>query len=97
MRKSTALLLCGVFLGCGGEHHESVTPYALGQALLIGPEKGGTPSRLDAVCETGTDDEQCRMALRECGSDAYADVVLAEDQRVLDVICYPGNASVRDI
>jgi len=99
MRKSMALLVCGTLLGCAAKEQESVTPYALGQALLIGPDKGGTPVRMDEVCDGGaeTAHDDCLTALRGCGSRDYADVVLDEDRGVLDVICYPGNASVQDI
>lgn len=72
-------------------------PYALGQALRIGPDKGGTPARLDSVCSADADQKDCEAAVQECAKDAYADVVLAEDQSVLDVICYPSNLSVQEI
>jgi carbonic anhydrase/acetyltransferase-like protein (isoleucine patch superfamily) len=99
MRKSMALLVCGTLLGCGGDQHEAVTPYAQGQALLIGPDKGGTQARLDEVCEGGAEraHEDCLTAMHACGSSDYADVVLDEGHGVLDVICYPGNATVQDI
>jgi hypothetical protein len=84
-------------LACDKEQQESVTPYALGQALRIGPDKGGTPARLDEVCDVDANREDCEAAVRECGKDAYADVVLDQSQSVLDVLCYPGNVSVQEI
>jgi hypothetical protein len=99
MTKWTALLLGSALLGCGKQQHESSTPYALGQALMIGPDKGGTSARLAEVCEAGAvaDQDDCQARVRGCGSNAYADVVLDEERSVLDVICYPGNAAVHDI
>jgi hypothetical protein len=97
MRKWTMLWVCGVALACGQEKQESFTPYALGQALRIGPDKGGTPALLSEVCNANSDQEQCEAAVEKCGKDAYADVVLAEDESVLDVICYPGNVTVQEI
>jgi hypothetical protein len=97
MRNWTMLWVFGVALACTGEHQDSATPYALGQALRIGPDKGGTPARLDEVCEAGSDPETCEADLERCGDDAYADVVLDEDQSPLDVICYPGHVSVHEV
>jgi hypothetical protein len=91
------LWVCGVALACTGEHRDSVTPYTLGQALRIGPDKGGTPAPLGEVCETDPDQEACEAEVERCGDDAYADVVLDEDQSALDVICYPGHVSVHEV
>jgi hypothetical protein len=97
MRNWTWLWVCGVALACGKEQQEPVTPYALGQALRIGPDKGGTPARLDDVCDVDAKRADCEAALQECGKQAYADVVLDQDQSVLDVLCYPGNVTVQEI
>lgn len=97
MRNWTLLWVFGVGLACTGEHQQSATPYALGQALRIGPDKGGTPARLGEVCDADPDQDACEAAVEGCGDDAYADLVLDEDQSALDVICYPGNVSVHEV
>lgn len=96
MFRTIALLVAfGTVLACGEEHREPSLPYSLGQALVIGPEKGGHQTRLEQACDDAG--EQCRQAVDSCGNEAYADVVLDEERDVLDVICYPGNATVREI
>jgi hypothetical protein len=97
MRKWMTLWVLGVALACGKERQEPFTPYALGQALRIGPDKGGTPARLSEVCDANSDPEECEAAVQKCGKQAYADVVLAADESVLDVLCYPGNVTVQEI
>lgn len=97
MRNWTMLWVCGVALACTEGHQDSVTPYALGQALRIGPDKGGTPAPISEVCEADPDQETCEAEVERCGDDAYADVVLDEDQSALDVICYPGHVSVHEV
>jgi hypothetical protein len=97
MRNWKMLWVFGVALACTEEHHDSATPYALGQALRIGPDKGGTPAPLNEVCEAAPDQDACEAEIERCGRDAYADLVLDEDQSALDVICYPGHVSVHEI
>ncbi|HEU4576885.1 MAG TPA: hypothetical protein VFS67_01425 [Polyangiaceae bacterium] len=97
MRNWTMLWVVGVALACTEEHQNSVTPYALGQALRIGPDKGGTPAPLNEICDADPDQDSCEAQIERCGDDAYADVVLDEDQSALDVICYPGRVSVREV
>jgi hypothetical protein len=97
MRNWTVLWVFGVALACTGEHHEPATPYVLGQALRIGPDKGGTPAPLGEVCEAHPDQEACEAEVQRCGDDAYADLVLDENESVLDVICYPGHVSVHEV
>jgi hypothetical protein len=84
-------------LACAGEEPEAITPYRLGQALRIGPEKGGTPEDLAEVCDEADDDEACLTAVEQCGSNAYADVVVDEHGAPLDVLCYGANVTVREV
>ena len=66
-------------------------PYRIAMALNF----SGDLARLEQACDDAG--EQCRQAVDSCGNEAYADVVLDEERDVLDVICYPGNATVREI
>jgi hypothetical protein len=91
----TVLVALGALLACAEEKRESFTPYSLGQALVIGPDKGGRHTALDQACDGAS--AECGAAVDSCGDDAYADVVLDEQHDVLDVLCYPGNATVREL
>jgi hypothetical protein len=90
----STLLILAPLVACAAERAEYVVPYTLGQARLIGPDKGGTPTSVDADC----DSDECRAVIDRCGDDeVFADVVLDADGNVLDVLCYRANVSVRDL
>jgi hypothetical protein len=95
MFRLTVLVALGALLACAEKQSEPFTPYSLGQALVIGPDKGGRQTALDEACDGAG--AECAAAVESCGNDAYADVVLDEQHDVLDVLCYPGNATVREI
>lgn len=106
MRKPMALVVFGALLAsqvvaCGEEREERFMPYQLGQALVIGPEKGGTERALADACEAQSGDasseQACEAAVDECGREAFVELVLDENRELLDVVCYPGNASVEEI
>jgi hypothetical protein len=69
------------------------TPYRLGQALVIGTTEGGQLVNVDESCDTAA----CEAVRERCGDRAYADVVVDADGNVLDVLCFRGNATVREI
>lgn len=81
------------FAACSSSHSEPVLPYPVGQAMVFGAPQGGVMTTLDASC----DDEVCVAARERCGADAYAEVIVTTPGNVLDVMCYPGNLSVREI
>jgi hypothetical protein len=90
----STLLILAPLVACAAERSEYVVPYTLGQALLIGPDKGGTLTSVDPNCDT----DECRAVIDRCGDDeVFADVVLDSDGNVLDVLCYRANVSVRDL
>lgn len=106
MRKPMALVVFGALLAtqvvaCGEEREERFMPYQLGQALVIGPEKGGTERALGDACaaEDGdaSSEQTCEAAVDECGREAFVELVLDENRELLDVVCYPGNATVEEI
>ncbi len=106
MRKTMALVAFGALLAshlvaCGEEREQGFVPYQLGQALVIGPEKGGTEAALEEACEAEAGEAPssgaCQTAVEECGREAFAEVVLDESRELLDVVCYPGNARVKEI
>lgn len=106
MRKPMALVVFGALLtsqvlACAEEREEGFVPYQLGQALVIGPEKGGTERSLDDACDAeGRDaaaEQACYAALDECGREAFVELVLDANQELVDVVCYPGNARVQEI
>ncbi len=90
----TLAWLCGCSTGSsGGNAGASQTPYQLGQALVIGETRGGELMSVDENCDT----DVCLEVIERCGEDAYADVVVDSDGNVLDVLCFRGNAAVREI
>lgn len=96
--RSIGFSLCALTLalGCSSSDEGSPkgsTPYQLGQALVIGNEKGGEPTVVDASCETAA----CEAARERCGEEAFADVILAEDGEVLDVICYKREVAIVEL
>ncbi|MEO8179014.1 MAG: hypothetical protein ABI895_09295 [Deltaproteobacteria bacterium] len=97
VRWTLSCVLVGLLACGGGEEPEAITPYRLRQALLIGPDKGGTPEALDHVCDDAADRDACRDGIEQCGQDAYADVVVDEDGSLLDVLCYGANVTVREV
>lgn len=86
-----ALLLTAP-LACADQADPKV-PYRLGQALVIGQEKGGRLTQVDESC----DSYACQVVRERCGEDTYADVVLDESGEVADVLCFRGNVTVREI
>jgi len=70
-----------------------VLPYPAGQAMVFGAPEGGVMTPLDPSC-----DSPICLAVRErCGPGAYAEVIVDTPGDVLDVMCYPGDLSVREI
>lgn len=88
----TLAWLCGCSSGSSGGNG-SETPYQLGQALVIGETQGGELMNVDESCDT----DVCREVIERCGENAYADVVVDADGNVLDVLCFRGNAEVREL
>jgi hypothetical protein len=98
MRLIAGYTISLVFLfGCSkdtsSEDRLAAKPYQLGQALVIGQASGGQLVVVNEGCET----DACRAVLERCGADAYADVVVAADGDVLDVLCLRGNASIEAV
>jgi hypothetical protein len=91
-RFSTWLTLV-TLVACAAEQTEQVVPYSLGQALVIGPDRGGTLTSVDPDCDT----DPCRAVIDRCGDEVYADVVLDSDGNVLDVLCYKANVTLREL
>jgi hypothetical protein len=90
----TLAWLCGCSTGSSSSDNAgAATPYQLGQALVIGETRGGELMNVDGTCDT----DVCREVIERCGEDAYADVVVDADGNVLDVLCFRGNAEVREI
>jgi hypothetical protein len=91
----TLAWLCGCSTGSSSSEQNAGegTPYRLGQALVIGETRGGELMNVDGTC----DSDVCREVIERCGEDAYADVVVDADGNVLDVLCFRGNAEVREI
>lgn len=90
-------LLCILSLSwlcaCAESEPQGVTPYRLGQALVIGESEGGELTSVNAACDT----DACNAVRERCGSDAYADVVLDDSGNVADVLCFRGNLKVEEI
>jgi hypothetical protein len=87
-------LLAGCTRGGDGGSATSVpSPYTLGQALVIGESPEGELVNVDASCAT----ETCSAVRERCGESAYAEVVVDEAGQVLDVVCFPGNATFQEI
>jgi hypothetical protein len=87
-------LLAGCTRGGDGGSATSVpSPYTLGQALVIGESPEGELVNVDASCAT----ETCSAVRERCGEPAYAEVVVDEAGEVLDVVCFPGNATFQEI
>lgn len=97
MRTTIAYMLplVGLFACADGSSasREGVTPYQLGQALVIGEARDAQLTTVDETC----DSEACQAVRERCGEDAYADVVVDADGHVLDVLCFRGNATVVEI
>jgi hypothetical protein len=70
-----------------------VTPYRLGQALVIGDQQGDELATVDDECDSA----ECEAVRERCGENAYADVVLDEDGEVADVVCFRGNARIVEL
>jgi hypothetical protein len=95
--RSTALLARSLFAfvaaACSSSRSESVLPYPVGQAMVFGAPEGGVLMPLDSSCES----EVCLAVRERCGPDAFAEVIVDTSGAVLDVMCYPGHLSVREI
>lgn len=70
-----------------------LSPYPLGQALVIGESPEAQLVSVDAACATDT----CSAVRERCGDPAYAEVVVGEAGEVLDVVCFRGNATFQEI
>jgi hypothetical protein len=91
-----AFVAVGLMVACSSEERtasETVTPYSVGQALVIGEDDGERTMAVDDDCDT----EVCAAVRERCGEEAYADVVLAEDGEVADVVCYKRNVTVVEL
>lgn len=97
MRISLGYILPLAWLcGCtsdGDDTSRSAAPYQLGQALVIGESSEARLVSVDATCES----EACRAVIERCREPAYAEVIVAEDGTVFDVVCFRGNASFQEI
>jgi hypothetical protein len=86
-------LVALVAASCSSSRSEPVLPYPVGQAMVFGAPEGGALTSLDPSC----DSDVCLAVRERCGADAYAEVIVATAGDVLDVMCYPGHLSVREI
>lgn len=68
-------------------------PYPVGQAMVFGAPEGGVLTPLEPGCDSAV----CVAVRERCGGDAYAEVIVNTPGDVLDVMCYPGDLSVREI
>jgi hypothetical protein len=95
MHSSLLVLIgLGALVGCSAEQESrEVTPYRLGQAMVIGDHEGGELTEVDADCHTAA----CEAVRERCGDDSFADVVLSDEGEVLDVICYKKNVTVVEL
>jgi hypothetical protein len=96
VRASSLLARAGlalVLVACSPSSGEPVLPYPVGHAMVFGAPQGGVMTTLDPSCE----DEVCAAARARCGQDAYAEVIVDAPGSVLDVMCYPGQLSVREL
>jgi hypothetical protein len=92
----TTLIFCLLFglAGCGASTTESAgeTPYRVGDATLLGEEKGGEEVRV-----TECDSLSCEAVGEQCGDEAAADVILNENGEVIEVLCYKQDVSVSTV
>jgi hypothetical protein len=98
MRKFELVLalccLCGVF-ACGSDLPRNRLPYERGSTSVIGGDYDNPDDLAIRVVGTPDGDEcidldgACVQPQKECGAGAAADVLLADDGSVADVICYP--------
>lgn len=86
---AVTLSLAGALPACSDATSES-TPYAPGDATLIGVERGGQAMTLDEAC----DQHECEEQAEACGERAAADVIVDESGEVVDVICYKQGVDV---
>jgi hypothetical protein len=97
MRNTIGFVFLALFAGCtrgeGGSAAAGLSPYPLGQALVIGESREGQLVSVDGACDT----EACSAVRERCGDPAYAEVVVDEDGQVLDVVCFRGNAAFQEI
>lgn len=61
--------------------------------MVFGAPEGGVLTPLDPSCDSAL----CVAVRERCGVDAYAEVIVDTPGDVLDVMCYPGHLSVREI
>jgi hypothetical protein len=86
----------GLIVACSSEERaesDSVTPYRVGQALVIGDDDGERTMSVDDDCDTAV----CASVRERCSEEAYADVVLDDDGEVADVVCYKRNVDVVEL
>ncbi|HWO14464.1 MAG TPA: hypothetical protein VNN80_33390 [Polyangiaceae bacterium] len=92
MRTTIATILPLIWL-CGCADSNPNLPYPLGQALVIGQQEAALLTSVDESCDSAA----CQAVRERCGEDAYADVVVDQSGQVLDVLCFRGNAEIREI
>jgi hypothetical protein len=92
LSRFTVFVVASSLFACGQGDHEYATPYGVNQAMLIGPDKGGTLTDVDEC-----DSDECSAVVERCGADSFADVMLDPDSNVLDVLCYRPNVTVKQI
>lgn len=85
-------LLAATLPACS-EAPQETTPYAPGDATVIGVEQGGQAMTLDEACS----EHECNEEVDACGDRAAADVILDENGEVVDVICYKQDVDVETL
>jgi len=80
-------------LACSSSKAEPILPYPVGQAMVFGTPRGGVMMPVDASC----DSDVCVAVRERCGGEAYAEVIIDAPGELLDVMCYPGGLTIRDI
>ena len=98
-------ILCSLALtlgGCGGDDENphppaGPFPYDDGSTVVIGPDgptdEGATPAGDDCFDVDGV----CVQPQEYCGDRGTADVIVDDQGKVLDVICYPTDAGNTDV
>jgi hypothetical protein len=92
LSRFTVFVVAGSVFACAQGEPEYATPYGVNQAMLIGPDKGGTLTDV-ADC----DSDECSAVVERCGEGSFADVMLDPDSNVLDILCYGPHVTVKEI
>lgn len=90
-RISVAALLSA----CGDDDGASRSrlPYDADKTILIGADGTDVQSTPSGTACIDLTNGECVQPQRECGEDAYADVLLDSQGEVIDVVCLPTNAT----